>query len=353
MKTTIKSIAAFAMLAFATPALAGGVTVAHDGDSKLKLGGKVFSDITSFKKDTAGVVTKTLGARIERAYLTAKYTFDSDWMMRITTDVVLTNAAQVNAPTKTVAKNNNIFLKYAYLQGKLAGDAAVLRIGQSHTPWIDYEQGLWKHRYFSKVMIDTKGYDASSDLGIGLKGKLADGMAKYFVTLTNGAGYSHPGKVGSTMDIDSRFSVYPVEGLTLDFQLRNGYKGTKTTAAAGTKYTLTQIMATYGMGHTFRVGANYAINKTTPTAAVSIKENSAALWGWANFGEGFGAFGRFEQSKDNAVAVKKVTRLAGGVEYSPAKHVTLALGLDTSKTTVAGTQTLKTTRIGLWTQTKF
>jgi len=354
LKATIKIISALAMMAFAAPAFAGGVSVYDDGESKLKIGGKVFADITSFKSTNgAGATTnKVNAARIERAYLTAKYSFDKNWMMRITTDVTL--AKDLNAG----GKNNNIFLKYAYLEGKLAGKAAVLRLGQSHTPWIDYEQGLWGHRYMSKVMIDTNGYDASSDVGIGLKGELADGMVGYWATLTNGAGYSHIDRTGKTMDFDARFGIYPVEGLTFDVQFRNGYKGTKTFVAnangAETKNTLMQVMATYGMGKDFRVGANYATNKKTPTAtATSVKEKAMAVWAWGKFNESFGAFGRFESTKNDAVTVAKMTHYAVGVEYFPVKHVSLALGLDNTKATLGGAANGKTSRIGLWSETKF
>jgi hypothetical protein len=332
--------------------MAGGVSVYDDGDSKLKIGGKIFSDVTSFKSsDGTGKITKrTKGARVSRGYLTTKYYFNSDWMMRITTDV--------NLDPNLNKKNNNIFLKYAYLEGKLYGKSAVLRVGQSHTPWIDYEQGLWKHRYFSKVLIDTNGYDASSDLGLGLKGTVLDGMAKYFVTYTNGAGYSHPGRVGTSMDIDARVGLYPIKGLTLDIQFRQGFKGTKTSPKGlnGTeaKQTLEQIMATYGIGHDFRLGANYAINKKTPTlTGIAVKEKAFAAWGWVNLGNGFGAFGRFESTKDDQATVTRTTRYAGGLEYSPVKHVTLALAVDKSKTTLNGQNNGKSTRIGLWTQSKF
>jgi len=359
LKATIKTIAALAMLAYSAPAIAGGVNVYNDGVSKLKLGGKIFSDVTSFKaSDGTGKVTKrTKGARIERAYLTTKYYFNSDWMMRVTTDVVLDK-------TKTISKNNRIFLKYAYLEGKLYGKAAVLRVGQSHTPWIDHEEELWGHRYFSKVLIDTNGYDASSDLGIGLKGSLADGMAKYFVTYTNGAGYSHPNRTSNSMDVDSRFGLYPIEGLTLDFQYRNGYKSTKKSPATPAKKRsiLTQVMATYGVEHEYRIGANYAINKMTPTVTqVSVKQTAVALWGWANITNGFGVFARYENTKDDTQSGRKTIRYAGGIQYSPTKHVTLALALDHTKTTgllaIAGSGVLKTLgktdRIGLWTETKF
>ena len=351
MKAILKTIAAVAMFAFAAPAFAGGVTVDNDGTSKLKLEGLIYADLTSYKStNNAGLDTKVQSARVERAYFTGKYYFNDDWMMRITTDVSL------NSALNAAGKNNNIFLKYAYLEGKLAGDAVVLRLGQSHTPWIDYEQGLWGHRYHSKVMIDSNGYDASSDVGVGLKGKLADGKLGYFVTLTNGAGYSHIDRTGNSMDFDARVGVYPIKGLTLDVQYRNGYKGLKTfingVQTTPTKHTLYQVMATYGMGKDFRVGANYAQNKAT-TAGVSVKDKAYGIWAWGKFAGDFGAFGRFESTKNDAAAVVKHTHTAVGVEYFPVKHVTLALGLDNTKTTTAGAQTGKTTRYGLWSETKF
>ncbi len=352
MKATIKTIAALATLAFATPAIAGGVSVFDDGESKLKIGGKVFADVTSYKAtDGAGATTaKINAARIERAYLTAKYSFNKDWMMRITTDVTL--AKDLNAG----GKNNNIFLKYAYLEGKLIGKAAVLRLGQSHTPWIDYEQGLWKHRYMSKVMTDTFKYDASSDVGIGLKGELADGMVGYWATLTNGAGYSHIDRTGNKMDFNSRIGFYPIEGLTLDFQYRTGYLGKNQFNAAAAKNTLYQVMATYGMGKDFRIGANYAANDVSPVGGgAKIKNKMYGVWGWAKIAGDFGAFGRFESNKDNAAAAtkKKDDHYSVGVEYFPVKGVTLALGYDATKSTLGGASNGKTSRIGLWSETKF
>ncbi len=344
-----QAIAGLTALALTAPALAGGVTVYEKGDSKLKIGSKIFTKLVQEKDSVSDARTQSLS--VDRAYVTVKYNIDHDWLMRVTTDVHLDKNLS--------KKNNNIFLKYAYLEGKLAGDAAVLRLGQSHTPWIDYEQGLWKHRYFSKVLVDQNGYDASSDLGIGLKGKLSQGMVKYFVTYTNGAGYSHVDRTGKSMDFDGRVSVYPLPGLTLDLQYRNGYKGTKTQPAGGngteTKYTLTQLMATYGQGHDYRVGANWASNKKDPTSGTSVTETAYSLWGWTRFNHDYGAFARYDKTSDDQPASSefKKDHYGLGVEYFPAKHVTLTLGYDQVKKSTGGVTTSKVTQIGLWSQVKF
>jgi len=376
MKPIFKTIATAAMLAFATPAFAGGVTVAEEGESKLKLEALLFLNTYAQQADTttaAGTVsTKTTGLAVDRAYFTAKYFFNDDWMMRITLDAG--NDQSIGG------KKQNVFLKAAYLEGKLVGDAAVLRVGQSHTPWIDYEQGLWKHRYASQVMSDKYKFDDSFDLGLGLKGKLADGMVKYFATATNGTGYGNAARSGS-IDLNTRIGIYPVEGLTLDFQYRTGNRGTKTTVGsvttAGVKSTLMQAMVSYGTDD-WRVGGNYISNKdkaNSATASIShggnvssgyvtalagdeAKNTAYALWAWTKFAGDFGAFGRYEgmNTKLNASATKeKLTRYMAGVEYNAIKNVTFALVADSTKLTNRGGVTAnarKDTRYGLFTQVK-
>jgi len=345
---------ALGILAYSMPAFAGGVVVAENGDSKLKFETTVFSDLSQVK--TTGLATadtKKMGLAVSRAYFTGKYSFNKDWMMRVTTDV--------NLDPKLTKKNQNIFLKYAYVQGKLYGDALVLRLGQSHTPWIDHEEHLWGHRYMSTVLIDTNHYDASSDLGIGFKGKLADGLANYWFTYTNGHGYDHPAITGSSMDFDSRIGFAPISGLTLDFQYRNGYKGTKTTpqVTPSTKSTLYQAMVTYGAGHDYRIGANYAVNKTSIAATTTrTKETAYDLWAWTKFADQFGAVGRYEYVKDDKLAAsqKKKTRYLVGVEYFPTKNVALTLAYDYTKNQKGGvidTAKGKVTKIGLYSEFKY
>ncbi|HCS13024.1 MAG: hypothetical protein COS82_05520 [Zetaproteobacteria bacterium CG06_land_8_20_14_3_00_59_53] len=356
--------------------------VTKNNDGKLKMEALFYLNTTSVKADTttaAGTVsTKTFGQNVDRAYFTAKYNFNDDWMMRFTTDMG-------NEPS--LGKKQNIYLKYAYVEGKLAGKAAVLRLGQSHTPWIDYEQGLWGHRYVAKVMIDQYKFDDSSDVGVGLKGKLADGLIGYWVTETNGLGYgtgnAPTGNQG--LDFNSRLGIYPVDGLTLDFQFRDGYRGTKVNAAGvtttGVKSTLMQAMATYSFDD-YRLGFNIISNKdkansatasTThggnvssgyATAAIGdqVKSNGTAVWATGKFGGGFGAFARYENMTNkltNGVAgnqSEKLNRYVIGAEYTVTKGIDFSLALDNTKLKTRGgvaANERKDTRFGLYSQVKF
>ncbi len=407
IKTSIVA-AVIAMLGISSPAFAGGAqldnksltdvlvqkgiltkadakAIKHNNDGKLKLGAKFFLNATRTEKDvkTATPVTsnktRTTGLNVDRAYLTAKYYFNNDWMMRITTD---TN----REPT---VKGNNIFLKYAYVEGKLLGKAAVLRFGQSHTPWIDYQQGQNKHRFVFKTFVDTWKFDDSSDLGIGLKGKLAGGKLAYWVTETNGQGYGK-GNIGTNgnnaLDLNSRISLYPMKHLSLDLQFRDGYRGSKTyvnnTATAGIKSTLFQAQVAYTT-HAYGAGIGYVNNKdsakdasglsvkhgssyTLTTAAGGVKDLKSTglyLWGRSNLGNGFGAFGTYERLTNKRQKVllateadEKISRFVLGLEYSPVKHVTFAAVIDKeSFKNTAGVVNDKTTqtKAGIYSQIKF
>jgi len=368
LKATIKTIAALAMLAFSAPAIAGGVNVYDDGDSKLKLGAKVYLDGTQKETQTNGVTTaRTKGFNLGRAYLTAKYYFNHDWMMRVTTDVhqvkdtTVGNVANTGATTVSLGKRTNVFLKYAYLQGKLYGDAAVLRLGVSHNPWIDYEQGLWKHRYMSKVTSDTFKYDDSADIGIGLKGKLADGLVKYWATAVNGGGYGNLAQ-SNAIDYKVRVGLYPIKGLTIDVAYNTGFRGKKTFGTAKLKQTMYQTMISYGT-HDFRVGGNWIQNKDKVSKLIDA--TTYAVWGWAKVGAGFGAVARWEQEKAFAInpltgvsgnIEQKRTRYLVGLDYVPVKHVAFTLGYindktNTAKFTVGNSS--ETKQIGVWTRFKY
>jgi len=346
MKIThlIRVTATALAIAFASTAYAGGLTIGENKDSKLTFGGKMFTDLTV--KDVDGV--KTQGLNLTRFYLDTKYK-KNNWLARVTTDI---NNEQPNATG--LKRQMNVFLKYAYLEGTFS-DALQLRLGLSHTPWIDYEQKLWKHRFVAKVASDHYKFDDSADYGIGLKGKLADGLVNYWVTLTNGAGYSKPNSNGS-MDYNTRLTIKPIKGLDISGQYRAGYRGKKATTAAVTpaaKETLMQFLASYG-NKQWRVGGNYIKNKNSGNTS-NVDYTVLSGWGWVELGGDFGLFGKIEQNKDdNQVKFNKKRHYIAGVDFFVQKGLTMTVAYDDEKTTaLPGKVNSTTKKYGLYSQFKF
>ena len=338
-----------------------GVTVFEDGDQKLSIGGKAFVNFThSNSETTVGGVKQPdpgddNGLAVDRFYLEAKYHANKVWMGRITMDV---NNEQGNT-TPGLKRNMNVFLKYAYIEGNFMPELQ-LRLGLSHTPWIDYEQSLWGHRYVSKVASDHFKFDDSSDYGVGLKGKVADGLIHYWATAINGGGYSNPNKTEG-IDYNARVTVAPIEGLHVSGQYRYGYRGTKSGAVGNMpdKSTFYQAMITYGQKD-WRVGANYLDNsKDLGASMFDVNDTAYALWGWGRMGD-YGAFGRFDHNKnENAAAVPvdaKTDHVVLGVETYPVKGLTLAVAWDYTKMKNLGNTVGdegKSNKFGLYSEYKF
>jgi len=410
MKQMIKSIGLMLAMLIITPAFAGGVQVddnsltdvllakgvlskdeakaiKHNNDGKLKLEATLYLN-TTFKSDKKTVSpaaqkeTKTTGLNVDRAYLTAKYSFNDDWMTRLTLDMAN------QTPLQGLSKDQAVFVKYAYVQGKLLGDAAVLRLGQSHTPWIDMQEHQNKHRYVFKTFVDNYGFETSSDLGIGLKGKLFDGLVGYWGTVTNGTGYSN-GNVQSGnngVDYDARISLYPIEHASLDFQFVNGFRASKTfksdVTVAGVRTRMYQVQGTYitpdygvGVGAVNNRDLAKDANGYTKTHGVTgyslaaandeLKSDGYYFWGRTKLPmDGFGVFGTYEYLKNKpkgiaALATKldeKINRYVVGVEYSPVKHIEFSLAYDLeSVDNLAGvsSDTRNISKYGLYSQVEF
>ena len=410
MKQMTKTMGLLLAMAITTPALAGGVQVdnnsltdvllakgvlsrdearaiKHNNEGKLKFGAKLFlnTTFTSDKKTVAPAAqkeTKTTGLNVDRAYLTAKYYYNSDWLARLTLDMA--NQSSVN----NLGKDQVVFVKYAYVEGKLLGKAMVLRLGQSHTPWIDHQEEQNEHRYVFKTFVDTYGFETSSDLGVGLKGKVFDGLVGYWVTVTNGTGYSK-GNVQSGnngLDYDARISLYPMEHVGLDFQYVNGFRASKTfksgATVAGVKSTMWQAQITY-ITHEYGVGFGYVKNKdeakdatgytkkhgvTTYNLAAAndqLKSDGFYFWGRTELPmEHFGVFGTYEYLKNKprniaAMATKadeKINRYVVGLEYTPVKNIAFSAVYDLENVdNLAGvtTDTRNIAKYGVYSQVKF
>ncbi len=342
MKTTIRVAALIAAAAVTTPAFAG--------DTQVK--GKVFYDYGSKVITSAnGTKTKTSGGNLSRTYLTAKHKLDDTWKVRLTLD---------SAQEATLKKKSSIYVKYAYLEGNFS-DALNANLGVIKTSWIDYEDGLGGHRYISKSFVDDQGLEASADAGVGLHGKIANGMFHYAIAEVNGAGYGNI-KRNASQDLTVRIGSAPIEGLTIDFGFNDGYKGKRTDSTVSTvgltKHRLTQAMITYGMGHDFRVGANL-IKDVAKTNGVSESLKGLDTWAWVNFSDQFAAFVNYETAKTGkVVTIGKMTGAATekktivSLDYKASKKVLLSLAY-TSVTNLHGEAGTKETIAGLYSQFKF
>jgi hypothetical protein len=312
-------------------------TAAHADD--VKVSGKVFFD---YSKVTETGKPDTTGGNITRTYLSFKKKIDDVWSAKVTIDSAYDSSA--------IKKHNNVFLKKAQLTGKFS-DAVKVKLGMIGTPWIGHEDKLNGHRFVAKSFVDTHHMASSADAGIGVFGKVD--MFSYDIASINGGGYGNTAKTAKT-DLEARFGVKPMDGLTVDLGYRSGYLGKFVAGTTEKKNALTQLLVTYGQKGdvSFRVGANIINNKVDDAIAnTSTTEKGTEIWAWVRSGE-FGGYLRNE-SLDNGVtgsATEKRTVIS--LDYYTTKGVIVSLVSD-SITDHKGVAGDKKSTTGLFSQFKF
>jgi hypothetical protein len=324
-------------------ALATALTATASHADDIKVSGKVFLDYSKHSSTTPPAsAVDTTGANISRTYLSLKKKIDDTWSAKVTIDSAYDSSA--------IKKHNNVFLKKAQLTGKFS-DALNVKLGMIGTPWIGYQDKLNGHRYVSKSFVDTHHMASSADAGVGVFGKVD--MFSYDIVSINGGGYGNTAVTAKT-DLEARFGIKPMDGLTVDLGYRSGYLGKYVATVAEKKNTLTQLLLTYGQKGdvSFRVGANFISNKVDDQLTnTSVTEKGTELWAWVRSGE-FGGYLRSESLDNGVTGSATEKRTVVSLDYHATKGTVISLVSD-STTDKSGTAGKKASTVGLFTQFKF
>src|SRR5437773_7613039 len=97
-------------------------------------------------------------------------------------------------------------LKYAFATYTPQGSPLTFKLGQIHTPWIDWEEALWDYRMQGQMAMERGGYLSSSDFGLGVDGNWNADRVNMQVGVYNGESYSG-GTGDQRKDLMGRVSV--------------------------------------------------------------------------------------------------------------------------------------------------
>ncbi|HXI20501.1 MAG TPA: porin, partial [Gemmatimonadales bacterium] len=133
---------------------------------------------------------------VTRAYINVIGKFAQGIVTRVTVDL---DGRHANADQLSYR------LKYAYVAWTPENSPLTYKLGQIHTPLLDWEEALWDYRMQGPMAMERGGYVSSSDLGAGVDGSWNENKFDMQVGLYNGENYSHaPGD--NRKDIEGRFS---------------------------------------------------------------------------------------------------------------------------------------------------
>jgi len=116
---------------------------------------------------------------VKRAYVNVIGRFAGGVYTRITADIYN------NADSSRTYR-----IKYGYVAWTPTGSSLTYKIGEIHTPWLDWEEALWDYRMQGTMAMERAGFVTSSDFGAGVDGKWGPDKVNMQLTIVNGEGYS-------------------------------------------------------------------------------------------------------------------------------------------------------------------
>jgi len=262
-----------------------------------KVGGTIFADLSHIDNRNDGVRNAQSGTDydIKRFYITVDHKFNDMFSANLTTDFTY----------DSTTKATQLFVKRAYLQTNLLGDALIVRAGGADLPWVPFVEALYGYRYVEKELLDSYGFGGSADWGVHVLGSLWDNHVGYQLSIVDGQGFKIPA-IGTanrsdTMDVEGRVSAN-FDHFTVAVGGYDGRLG-KDVVGAPNFHTAERFdaLAAYTDSRV-RVGAEYMWAKywndvTQASAAKTNTSEGVSVFGSFNFTKQLSVFGRWDWIK--------------------------------------------------------
>jgi hypothetical protein len=165
---------------------------APDDTPSVRVGGTLFGDYSyTLAPETIGADGHRYHANafnISRAYLNVTGQLNHLLAFRITPDVV-----RETGDGSSLDGRMSVYLKYGYAQLNLDDwlwRGTYVRAGMIPTPYVEFEDSIYRYRFQGAVFADREGYLPSSDYGIAFRTQLPKGYGEVVGGLYNGEGFA-------------------------------------------------------------------------------------------------------------------------------------------------------------------
>src|SRR2546426_6861695 len=189
---TFSTRRALGVAVVATAAGVAQLTAQGSPPPQVTVGGVVYTQYVYQLKDTVNHVNTF---DITRAYVNVLGKFSGGVGTRVTADIY-----------RNADGSLGYRLKYAFATYTPQGSPLTFKIGQIHTPWLDWEEALWDYRMQGQMAMERAGYLSASDFGAGVDGKGGPDKVNFQFTVVNGESYKS-GEGGRGKDAMARISV--------------------------------------------------------------------------------------------------------------------------------------------------
>jgi hypothetical protein len=325
---------------------AAGYTPPDDTPS-IKLGTTIFTDYTYTEKpqsvDGDGNPIDPSAFNVSRAYVNVTGNISHLVAFRVTPDVFReTNSASAGSGSLVFR------VKYAFAQINLDDwmpKGTWVRFGIQQTPFIDYEEGIYRYRFQGTVFAEREGFLASSDAGVSFHTAFPANCGDLHVGLYNGEGYSKAeANDQKAVQIRGTIRPLPMHAVLRGWRITGFYDADHYVAHAERRRAILETTFEHRYGN---VGFDY-LNARDRTSAAPVAKPDVKGIGWSvfvtpKFGKGLEALVRYDHLRpdaDNLLnggnGVKKRT-IAGVSYWFPHQGgVASAILLDVERVTFSG-----------------
>ena len=181
-----------------------------DDTPSIKLGTTIFADFTYNEspdiKDGDGHTVHLSQFNVQRAYINVTGNISHLVAFRVTPDI--TRETSIGP---TISGSLVFRLKYAFAQFNLDDwmvKGSWARFGIQQTPWIDFEEGIYRYRFQGTVFAEREGFLSSSDGGASFHYNLPSNYGDVHAGVYNGETYTKA-EVNNQKAFQVRASVRP------------------------------------------------------------------------------------------------------------------------------------------------
>lgn len=183
---------------------------APDDTPSIKVGATLFADYTfTSSPDITDSDSNRVNAsafNVGRSYINITGNISHLVAFRLTPDI-----ARETGTGSSLNGSLAFRVKYAFAQTNLdqwITPGTWARFGIQQTPWVDFEEGIYRYRFQGTVFSEREGYLSSSDAGVSFRYNAPSNYGEVHVGIYNGENYNHA-ELNDQKAIEIRGSVRP------------------------------------------------------------------------------------------------------------------------------------------------
>ena len=250
-----------------------------DDTPNVRVGGLLYADFTQTIAptivDAGGAVVSPTAFNVTRAYVNVTGQLNHLFAFRITPDI-----ARETGSGSSLAGSEIERLKYAYMQMDLDDwlwRGTFVRGGMIQTPYIDFEEAVYRYRFQGTVFAEREGFMVSSDFGAAIRTLTPGGFGEIVAGVYNGEGYTRPDPNNQkAFEIRGTLRPFPYGNLPRGLRLTVFYAGDHPVQNAQRRRTIALVT----FEHRFlTMAGSYldAVDQATP-AASRVPARGTSFW---------------------------------------------------------------------------